>query len=108
MGLIGILFRKRKISIPMMLTAVILSTFEVAEPFWMRLTDYTRYVKLAGCVFLFVGGICKIATWAAKRYRFGSEFDRKQRKKAIRKGNDRRDKTLIPQRITKYGYMERR
>ena len=98
MGMLGIFFRKRRISIPMMITAAILATFEVAEPFWMRLTDYTRYVKLAGCALIVIGSVCKLSVRAARNLKYGRKFDRLEEKKRRQAMSGRRDKTLIPER----------
>ncbi len=97
MGLIGIVLRKRKISILMIVTALIIATYEVPSPFWLRVTSYTRYVKMAGCLFMFTGGVCKIATWAVKRRLAGEKYDLTHKKKK-QSELAQRDKTLIPAR----------
>ncbi len=110
MGLVGIIFRRRKIVVPvlMILTALVLSTYEVSEPFWMRVTSYTRYVKLFGCALLFAGSACKIATWAMKRQMAAQTYDQLHAKKKKKKlpekadtgiGSIRPTKTLIPERV---------
>ena len=100
MGIVGIVLRRRKISVLMMITAVIVAFYEVPKPFWMSLTSYTHYVKLAGCACMFTGGACKIATWAVKRRLFKEKYDleHKKQEKPIRE--TRSDKTLIPARVT--------
>ncbi|MBQ3761973.1 MAG: hypothetical protein II875_08185 [Clostridia bacterium] len=103
MGLTGIFFRKRKISLLMLVTAVVIATYEVADPFWMRLTDYTRYVKLGGCALLFIGSVCKIATWAVRRQVAKEQFESTHKSKNISARDGRRDKTLIPERVQTRG-----
>ncbi|MBQ6646105.1 MAG: hypothetical protein IJM56_05425 [Clostridia bacterium] len=98
-GIVGIVLRRRKISVLMMITAVIVAFYEVPKPFWMSLTSYTHYIKLAGCALLFTGGTCKIATWAVKRRTAGEQFDRQHKKLHKMLKDGRSDKTLIPARI---------
>ncbi|MBQ3668455.1 MAG: hypothetical protein II920_04420 [Clostridia bacterium] len=98
MGIIGIVFRNRKISIPMIITAAVLSVYEVADPFWMKVTDYTRYVKLLGCALILMGSAIKIITWVVKRNRAAVKFDKTHKPKGL-SAQERKAKTLIPERI---------
>ena len=100
MGLVGIFFRRFKISIPMLLCSMIVMTYEVPTPFWMKVLSYTRYIKLGGCMLIFTGSVCKIVTWFIKRNLAGERYDLEHKKKKPKQVNNaRRDKTLIPARL---------
>ena len=97
-GILGTVLRKRKISILMIVTAVIVAFYEVPAPFWMSVTSYTRYIKLAGCAMMFSGSVCKIATWVVKRRLASGRYDLEHKNDSAKAVEARRDKTLIPER----------
>lgn len=98
-GIIGIILRKQKISVLMIVTAAIVAFYEVPTPFWMSVVSYTRYIKLAGCIMMFAGGVSKIATWAVRRKTAGEHYDLEHKKNKVDPMENRRDKTLIPERL---------